>query len=375
MKDSGEKHFLTIDILKGIAIWMVIMVHSRQKFDNLHPALRIFDIGQMGCQMFFVISGFSAMLSYGRMVKQPHSVQTFYRKRVSSIIPGWYIMIFITYILNTISLALSGNNIGYAANRQPLSILCNLLLLHGLLPFCNNNVAVGGWYIGTLMIFYLITPIVYRCLTKKSDFFIRCIPWIAEAASCILILGIYFLTRNKRGNAVLENNRFIYFSFINQLGCFLLGVSFYFEEKKKESVHFFYVPMNMLLLFIVFFSNWKIAYIIVPFIMGLLTYHLMKCMLAFEERGGISEENIMLRILRDYGRHSYYIYLVHGLFVWSMPIMIRQILISSGLHIDDTLLYLIMIVPIFVLSYYTALLLQKVVFGIESLWKGLGYHQ
>lgn len=370
MKDNGDKHFLTIDILKGIAIWMIIFVHSRQKFANLHPWFRILEIGQMGCQMFFVISGFSSMLSYGRLAKQSHSVQKFYRKRLSAIIPGWYTMIFLTYILNTISLALSGNTIGFAANRQPLSILCNLLLLHGLLPFCNNNVAVGGWYIGTLVIFYLITPICYRCMTEKSEFFIKCIPWIAEAVSCVLILGTYFLTRNKLGYAVLENNRFMYFSFVNQLGCFLLGVSLYFEEK-KESEHFFYVPMNMILLFIVFFSNWKTAYIIVPFIMGLLTYHLLKCMLTFEKRGKISEENIVLRILRNYGQHSYYIFLVHGLFVWSIPIKLRQLLASSGLHVDDTLLYLILIIPIFVLSYYMALLLQKVITGMESLWKGL----
>lgn len=366
MRDNGERHLLTIDILKGIAIWMVILVHSRQKFGGFE----IFNIGQMGCQMFFVISGFSAMLSYGRIADQSHFVRKFYWKRVAAIIPGWYTMIFITYILNTISLALSGNTIGFAANRQPLSILCNLLLLHGLLPFCNNNVAAGGWYIGTLMIFYLLTPILYRCMVKKSNSFVRCIPWIAEAVSCILILGMYFLTRNKLGYAVLENNRFIYFSFINQLGCFLLGVSFYFEEN-KESVHFVYIPVNILLLFLVFFSNWKISYIIVPFIMGLLTYHLLKYMLILEKRGKISEENAVLRVLRAYGRNSYYIYLVHGLFVWSMPIMIQQLLTSSGLHIDSTLLYLILIVPIFALSYYMALLLHKVVFGIESLWKGL----
>ena len=81
---------------------------------------------------------------------------------------------------------------------------------------------------------------------------------------------------------------------------------------------------------------------------------------------------MVLRILRDYGQHSYYIYLVHGLFVWSMPIKLRQLLISFGLNVDDTLLYLILIVPIFVLSYYMALLLQKVLTGMESLWKGLG---
>lgn len=367
MKNKEEKHFLSIDILKGVAIWLVIFVHSRQKFDNLYPWLKIFDIGQMGCQMFFVISGFSVMLSYSRMIKQSHCVQKFYKKRILTIIPGWYTMIFITYILNTISLALSGNTIGFATNRQPLSILCNLLLLHGLLPFCNNNVAAGGWYIGTLVIFYLITPLLYRYLVKKGDFLIRCIPWIVEAVSCCLIVGLYFLTRNKYGYAVLTNNRFIYFSFVNQIGCFLMGVRIYFEENEKNT-RLLYVFLNILALFIVFFSNWKIAFVIVPFVMGLLTYHLMKYMMTAEMRNShIYENNIVLRILRAYGQHSYYIYLVHGLFVWSTPLLLRRLLSSSDIYVNDNLLYLLLIVPMFVLSYYTALLLQKMVAGMKGI--------
>ncbi|MCM1145110.1 MAG: acyltransferase family protein [Blautia sp.] len=147
MSDNKGKHLSAIDIIKGIAIWMIILVHSRQKIPDLSPWLKFFDLGQMGCQMFFVISGFSSMLSYERISRQPKPAWAFYRKRLSTIIPGWYAMIGIVYLLNTLSLAVSGETIGFANNRNPIAILCNLLLLQGLLPFCNNNVSGGG---GTL---------------------------------------------------------------------------------------------------------------------------------------------------------------------------------------------------------------------------------
>lgn len=241
MNDRKIKHLSTIDIIKGIAIWMIILVHSRQKIPNLSPWLKIFDIGQMGCQMFFVVSGFSSMLSYEKTAWQQKPAWNFYKKRLITIIPGWYAIIFIIYFLNTISLAISGETIGFATNRNPIAILCNLLLLQGLLPFCNNDVTGGGWFLGTLVIFYFITPFLYQYISKKKIFIVKCIPWIAETISCILIICTYLISRRKHGYEVLQNNHFVYFSFVNQMGCFLLGISLYFEHKNHyiEKIYLF----------------------------------------------------------------------------------------------------------------------------------------
>lgn len=370
---NREGYFLSIDILKGIAIWMIILVHSKQRF-NLYPLTEIFNIGQMGCQMFFVVSGFSAMGSYARISQEPRSVWKFYEKRLRTIIPGWYMMILISYLLNTVSIALSGRTIGFASNRQPLSILCNLLLLQGFLPFCNNNVFAGGWFIGTLMILYLTVPFFYRHLMNKNIFWVRYIPWITEVISCALIVGLYFLSRNKYGCAVLENNRFIYFSFINQLGCFLLGVTLFFE-KDKENNCLLYAFLHAVILLIVFFSHWKFAYVAAPFIMGLLSYYLLKYMLAIEKRiPDILAKNTIMRILSAYGKNSYYVYLVHALFVWSIPIALKDVLDSIRIHINDNLLYMLLFVPMFALSYYTGLLLDKTLMRLSHINRKLLFY-
>ena len=365
-----NKHLLTFDILKGIVIWMIILVHSRQKFDGLNIWLGVFDVGQMGCQMFFVISGMASMMSYKRLAGQPHAKQEFYKKRLTAIIPGWYAAIFLAYILNTLSLAFLDMNIGFAVNRQPLSILCNLLLLHGLLPFCNNNVAAGGWFIGTVILFYLAVPFLYKFMAQRKQSFVKYIPWIAEAAACVCIVGLYLLTRRKHGYAALKNNGFIYFSFVNQMGCFLLGVSLYFEKETKNIViEKILCILDAFLLLFVFFSGWKLAFVMVPFIMGLLTYHLIRWMLFLEERGDVSfGKSKIMKILKAYGQNSYYIYLIHGLFVWSMPLVLHKLLSALGLYINDNLLYLILIIPMFVLSYYTALLFHKMITAIKNLF-------
>jgi peptidoglycan/LPS O-acetylase OafA/YrhL len=62
MKDRLD----AITAYKGIAIMMVIMVHSAIRFDIPNSLSFITRFGQMGCQIFFVISGFSLMLSFDR---------------------------------------------------------------------------------------------------------------------------------------------------------------------------------------------------------------------------------------------------------------------------------------------------------------------
>lgn len=349
---------------------MVILVHSRQKFDELFPFMKIFDIGQMGCQMFFVIAGFTSMMSYGRLreAKQNHAAWKFYKRRFSAIIPGWYASILLVYILNTISLAVWETNIGFGTNRHPLSVVCNLLFLHGLLPFCNNNVTGGGWFLGTLVIFYLAVPFCYRFMAKIRQRFVKYIPWLVEMAAVVCITGLYILTREKRGYAVLANNGFIYFSFINQMGCFLLGASLYFEKRTENVVADRILSvLDAILLLYVFFSGWKLAFVLAPFLMGLLTYHLIKWMLHAE---GNCESKFgksrIVRVLKAYGSSSYHIYLVHCLFVWSMPIAVQKILLGQGLEINGNLLYLFLIVPMFVLSYAAALLLDRMLRAVKE---------
>ena len=53
-----------VDIFKGIAIMMVILVHSAQTFGLPEGVNYIPKLGQLGCQIFFLLSSFTIIYSF-----------------------------------------------------------------------------------------------------------------------------------------------------------------------------------------------------------------------------------------------------------------------------------------------------------------------
>lgn len=53
-----------VDIFKGIAIMMVVLVHSAQTFDLPKEVAYIPKLGQMGCQIFYLLSSFTLIYSF-----------------------------------------------------------------------------------------------------------------------------------------------------------------------------------------------------------------------------------------------------------------------------------------------------------------------
>lgn len=56
--------FPLVDIFKGIAIIMVILVHSAQTFELPKGINYILNFGQMGCQIFFLLSSFTMIYNF-----------------------------------------------------------------------------------------------------------------------------------------------------------------------------------------------------------------------------------------------------------------------------------------------------------------------
>jgi peptidoglycan/LPS O-acetylase OafA/YrhL len=140
-----SKHIKSLDIIKGIAMMMVILVHYNQMFYSANILLSKF--GQMGCQIFFVASGFGSAISFFKISKscenKKEAWKKFYLSRIKAIGPAWWGMILIVFLVNTLSLKTTGKSLAFGTNRGAVSILLNVLFLNGLFPFCNNNVMPG----------------------------------------------------------------------------------------------------------------------------------------------------------------------------------------------------------------------------------------
>lgn len=358
---NTDKRLLSLDFLRGIAIFMVILVHSKRFFPGIHEGFKLLAFGQMGCQLFFVASAFAISISWENHQKRNKKCFPFLKRRFASLAPGFYLMILVTFILNTLTMHFFNKNIGYATNRSPLAILCNLLFLHGLLPFCNNSVAIGGWYIGTTALLYGVFPLIFY-LYKRYEKLRIYFPLIFEVIMLAICIPVVVISGNKQ---LIANNSFLYFNIITQLPCFAWGLLLWFQEKSndKATSHLklcgFISALTAILSIFLFFSEWSYKAIFLPFLMGFSAYLFLKILLKREERGNTFTSRFS-RILIQFGKKSYYIYLVHGLFVWTMPDFFFLALNKWGITLDHTLLYLLFLLPMVVLSYFAASILERI---------------
>lgn len=209
-----REKLLVVDLLKGIAIIMVILVHIGQAFDLPRWLTLITGFGQMGCQIFFVISAFTICLSKEKR-SQPYHIFIF--RRLARLAPGWWSIIVITLILSIASVLVLGYNI-FGTSHQPLDIVINVLFLNGLFPTAaNNSVVRGGWFVGTIVLLYLLTPALYKLYYGvKSRIWEKNRRWIFPIGALLLNVAISLFIFFIDTDGFEANRNFIYFNIITQ---------------------------------------------------------------------------------------------------------------------------------------------------------------
>lgn len=260
---------ISVDFFKGIAIIMVIFVHSAQKF-SLNGLLKLVpQFGQMGCQIFFVLSSFALCMS---LSKRPQKFFPFMKHRLGRLAPGYITMTILYFILGNLCLILLGENL-HRYNTNVLGVLVNVLFLNGLIPAFNNNVMRVGWYVGTSVILYAFTPIMYKIFAYSNKTWdkikVWAFPLIVSGAgiSTMIIFNLFF------PRYYCSNNSFWYFSFVNQIAPYSLGFSLYelYRTEKLKNIKFSGI-ISMLffgLSVFLFYSDIKYAFVFLPLTFGL----------------------------------------------------------------------------------------------------------
>lgn len=376
------KRLKSLDIIKGIGIIMIIIVHNRhfimQDMSGLRPLI---NFGQMGCQLFFFVSGFSLCCSWEHMTTSnpsgrfiPMSLRFIFR-RYLRLIPGFLIIMAINWGLN-ILLADNLDFLGFLMNREPLAILTNVLFLHGLFPDYNNNVFPGGWYIGTAFLLYITFPLLF-CIFKK----LSRMPSICLAAIPLLLLGLnYCLLKHISVASGYEfypyNNSFTYFLFTNNLPCFALGILLYFYEKKEFCVKCplavsipLLIATTYLSIHLYLLPEQNYIYTLIPSIVGLAVYWLAATLIHIEKkRLSASKEfakTCISRFLASCGQHSYGMYLVHSFICWYGLKTLRHFLTLNGSTYNDLLVYWLVFVPCVLAVYLLGLCMEKLLSQID----------
>jgi peptidoglycan/LPS O-acetylase OafA/YrhL len=312
---NQPKNLKYVDSIRGIAILMVILVHSAQEFTFFTDTIisKLCEYGQMGVQLFFVASAYTLCLSFKNRNHESKFLIKYGIRRFFRIAPAYYIGILI-YFLIAILKDKSGISHTFLPNYSIAAVLTNILFLHGLFPFANNNIVPGGWSIGTEMLFYVVFPSLYFLSRKLTNSSIT--KGLLFLVATFLICQSFFIFLNTLTGEFVENNNFWYYLLLNQLPVFALGIFYFHYESHKlfqKSV------ISDILLFGMFTGisatlwfgfNKDYLFTLIPFISGLSFIFLLqifkKC------------EKLNSRLIINIGKVSFSMYLIHFVFAYEL---------------------------------------------------------
>jgi peptidoglycan/LPS O-acetylase OafA/YrhL len=227
MGNQNIKKYDYIDALRGIAIILVVLVHSSQYVKPISDLMvRVMGEGARGVQLFYVASAITLCMSWNaRRRMDLHPIRDFYLRRFFRIAPLFYLAIILFVLLNGTAASYFAPN-GISWWFVPVTAL----FLHGFHPEIINSVVPGGWSIAVEMTFYLVFPLLAR---------------LHKLHHLLLLLGVTIFLQ--RFNAPISSlifhydesqkyliDRFVFFNFFGQLPVFIMGIIAYsFLAKEK----------------------------------------------------------------------------------------------------------------------------------------------
>lgn len=299
-----------IDILRGLAILLVIAVHCAQALQGLPKFwFYLFNYGQLGVQLFFITSALTLCLSMNkRNEKTPFN---FYIRRFFRIAPAYYCTIVLYFFWRIATGYYKNQTLQIPEGYSIIGVIENIFFLHGFDPRNFNYIVLGGWSIATEMNFYAIFPFLYVMqnklgIEKFMNFTIVII---------VLSLGIEecLLSYNKIFN---DKFGFIYCSILNQISVFLIGI-ITFQNLGRVKIDYFkiliFIFLNLLSCYLINTKTFLTG--INAFIYPILSAIAFLILALWLSNPKYKFDSIISRILIQIGRVSFSMYLLHFLFL------------------------------------------------------------
>lgn len=210
-----ENRLNYIDALRGYAIIAVIIVHVSQMSILPNSLQKIASNGQMGVQLFLIISGFTIFKSMEYRSKNETHVNTnFYIRRFFRIAPIYYLSIIGFIVLSHFQ----KNNVIEIGN-----VLSHILFLNGFNLKWINTLVPGGWVVAIEMMFYVLVPFLFKIIKSLKHSIILFI------ISSVIAIGIRLFINQ-------PTNYYFYMWLPNQLPIFSLGFIYFYIQKDFKKV-------------------------------------------------------------------------------------------------------------------------------------------
>lgn len=217
-----------IDGLKGISILGIILTHYP------HLDYEFMDViacsGARCVQFFFVISSFLIFQSLYRKFGD-NNISFFegskwFIRRLILLMPMYYLAIIIGLLVNEHGIRYY---LGSIDNVSVINIISHFLFLHGFSPYYVNSIIGVEWYVGVLVMIYILAPYMFNKIkTLKKAVSVCIISFIICRCAQSLLCSLNYLPDDYLFNIYFTN-----FSILGQFPIVMLGVIFYFLYKDK----------------------------------------------------------------------------------------------------------------------------------------------
>lgn len=211
-----------IDVLRGVAILMILLLHAIVMTPEIDDHPWILKIGghlAHGVQLFFLISGWVITVAYERGLERGYNKWDYLLRRAAKIFPLYFIFLnlgilfylFSTYYIpepNFFRNSVSDDNLNIS------NYLLHIFMLQGFSSNLIHTLLDGSWSIVIEVYFYILFPfLIYRFTRKSEDALFAFFVSLVVSISFTMLVG---------KNTIPSD--FGYYAFPVQLPCFLLGI-------------------------------------------------------------------------------------------------------------------------------------------------------
>ncbi len=291
------KKYDYIDALRGVAVLLVIVVHTGMLFDiGLFP--KIFQLiqgnGARGVQLFFILSSLTLFMSYlTRKNQEQNTKKNFFIRRFFRIAPMYYVMI----VVGLFYFGLGARYwLGDASGISFVNVFSHFTFLSGLSPYYMNSILGVEWSVGVEMLFYLLIPFLATKIKSTNQALQLFLGTIIVVVPINYVLGKMTVI----GNQNLWND-FLFLWLPNQLPVFVLGVILYFVIVKNDRKFNLYYLAPLIFFFLFGFKNGRFWIYTVSMFFTFCILYVWKS----------NTKLVVNKLFIFFGKISYSVYLVH----------------------------------------------------------------
>ncbi|MCR5293039.1 MAG: acyltransferase [Eubacterium sp.] len=288
------------DMIRAIVPFGIIIYHFQCHSKSPFKLLPDYANGKWGAPfvvIFLVLSGASLYYNYPKI----ESLKEYYKKRFLAIMPCFYLVWFYFYIEKV----LLTKDFFFAG--PPWKMLLTLIGMDG---YLNSTIQgyyfIGEWFLGALVMMYLIYPLLLKAYTKKPAL---------TAAVVLLIFALAMGIKGAKDFGLGVKLPFCVYGFPGIPSClfsFFMGMVLVSKLKDKDSFiidNKILLPVSAVIIILALFFKVPVYYAFTWDLLGtaffIVIYHIGKIIFLFLDRDGKLAE-----LLRKPAAISYPIFLV-----------------------------------------------------------------